>query len=279
MGGRRERDGFTPKISLGQNFILDPALQDALVADAQVGPESQVLEIGAGSGTLTRALAQRARRVLALEIDGRLESVLRENLADTPNVELVMADAMETDLGALCRERLPGPFQVVANLPYYITTPLLTRLLFLDPRPASISVMVQKEVGEKMMAPPGGKAYGPLAVFCAHAAQVTRKRLVPASAFSPPPQVDSAFMHLALYPDQTPEDGKERLFRRVVRGCFAMRRKTVANNLQSAFQLSRPEALSCLEGAGIAPTARAESLPLSAFAALTQELTKKNLAQ
>ena len=195
---RHARNGeFHHKHSLGQNFIEDEALLEQLAELSMVTPEDSVLEIGPGFGALTRPLSARCRRIISLEIDDTLLPILRVALEKCENAEVVLGDVMKTDLAALVREKLgDGPLRVAANLPYYITTDVLTKLLTELPQARSIAVMIQKEVGDKLLSQPGEDGYGPLAILCQYLCEVRRALDVPAACFTPPPKVDSSFMVL-----------------------------------------------------------------------------------
>lgn len=272
---RHARSGeFHHKHSLGQNFIEDEALLERLAELSLVAPEDCVLEIGPGFGALTRPLAARCKQIVSLEIDRTLLPILRVTLEKCANAEVVCGDVMRTDLAALAFEKFgESPLRVAANLPYYITTDVLGKLLFELPQAKSIAVMVQKEVGDKLLSRPGEDGYGPLAIFCQYLCDVRRALDVPAACFTPPPKVDSSFM--VLERRQTPlcPVRDEALFTRLIRGAFVMRRKTLVNNLMSAFSLSRDAAVSCVQRAGIAPQARAEALSIGEFAVLCDVLS------
>lgn len=264
---------FHHKHSLGQNFIEDEALLEQLAELSLVTPEDNVLEIGPGFGALTRPLAARCRRIVSLEIDGTLLPILRVTLERCDNAEVVQGDVMKTDLSTLVREKLgDGPLRVAANLPYYITTDVLTKLLTELPQARSIAVMIQKEVGDKLLSRPGEDGYGPLAILCQYLCEVRRALDVPAACFTPPPKVDSSFMVLERRETPLCAVADEALFMKLVRGAFVMRRKTLVNNLMSAFALSREEATSCLERAQLPAQVRAEALSIEELARLSGEI-------
>ena len=272
---RHARSGeFHHKHSLGQNFIEDEALLEQLAELSLVTPEDNVLEIGPGFGTLTRPLAAQCRRIVSLEIDGTLLPILRVTLERCDNAEVVQGDVMKTDLSALVREKLGnGPLRVAANLPYYITTDVLTKLLYELPQARSIAVMIQKEVGDKLLSQPGEDGYGPLAILCQYLCEVRRALDVPAACFTPPPKVDSSFMVLERRETPLCAVADEALFMKLVRGAFVMRRKTLVNNLMSAFSLSREEATGCLERAQLPVQVRAEALSIEELARLSGEIS------
>lgn len=269
-GKKNAGQGFHHKHSLGQNFIEDEALLGQLAELSLVTAQDCVLEIGPGFGALTRPLAARAARVLSLEIDETLLPILRVTLEHCPNARVVQGDVMRTDLAALVHAELGegAPLRVAANLPYYITTDVLLKLLRELPQALSYAVMVQKEVGDKLLSGPGDEGYGPLPILCQYTCEVRRALDVPAACFTPPPKVDSSFMVLKRRqaPLFAPQD--EALFLRLVRAAFAMRRKTLLNNLTAGLSLSREQAARAIEGAGLRAGARAEELSIRELCAL-----------
>ena len=272
---RHARNGeFHHKHSLGQNFIEDEALLEQLAELSLVTPEDSVLEIGPGFGALTKPLSARCRRIISLEIDDTLLPILRVALEKCENAEVVLGDVMKTDLAALVREKLgDGPLRVAANLPYYITTDVLTKLLTELPQARSIAVMIQKEVGDKLLSQPGEDGYGSLAILCQYLCEVRRALDVPAACFTPPPKVDSSFMVLERREAPLCSVHDEALFMKLIRGAFVMRRKTLVNNLMSAFSLSREEASACIDRAGLPAQVRAEALSIEEFARLCNEIS------
>lgn len=262
-----ERNGFRFTHSLGQNFILDDQLVSRIVDAAGVSPGDRVLEIGAGAGVMTRALAERGAKVLALEIDRALEPVLREVL-DGCDAVVEFADALKCDLAALAARAFGGaPFDVVANLPYYITADVVLLLVRSRLPVRRMTVMVQKEAAERIMASPGQKNWGALAATVQHFGAPSVLLRVPPEAFTPRPHVESALLRVDMYPErQTPE--AEALFLKAVAAAFAMRRKTLANNLMSAFSLPRDRAEALVAALGLDSRVRGEALTLSQLAAL-----------
>ncbi len=263
---------FEYKISLGQNFLFDQALLRRLVDASAVGPEDRVLEIGAGRGDLTQALAGRVQHVTAVEIDERLIPILHERFADMPQVSIVQGDIMDLDLAALMGAATP--FHVVANLPYYLTTPILTLLLKTGLPIRSISVMVQLEAAQRLTAKAGSSDYGPLAVLAAYRGEVRAAVHVPARMFTPPPKVDSVFITLPYHRERSPRPRDEEMFFRLLNVAFAMRRKTLVNNLMPAFSLSREAAAHMVTSLGLPATVRGERLSLHEFIALSDALTQ-----
>lgn len=278
MNGHRERHGHAvhAKKSLGQNYLTDEALLEALCADAGVEADDCVLEIGPGMGALTRPLARVAKRVVAVEIDGTLISYLQGVFAGQENVRIVHADILRVDVAKLIGEEFGegARVRVAANLPYYITSDIL-RLLLMQRLPMrSLAVMVQKEVGEKMRAQVGEAGWGPLAILCQYRAQVWEARRIPSACFTPRPKVDSSFMRLDLRGEPLVSPKDEALFFKVVRAAFAMRRKTLVNNLQGAFALTREQAVAAVEDAGLDARVRGEALSMQELCAVADVLAQ-----
>lgn len=277
MKRRKPHSGeFHHKHSLGQNFIEDEALLEQLADYAQVTKEDCVLEIGPGFGALTKPLARRASQVVSLEIDQTLFPILNVALEHYDNAHVVHGDVMKTDLAALVRESFGEAcsLRVAANLPYYITTDVLTKLLLTLPQAKSIAVMIQKEVGDKLLSQPGEEGYGPLAILCQYFCEVQRAVDVPAACFTPPPKVDSSFMLLTRYAEKPCEAGDEALLLRLIRGAFAMRRKTLVNNLVACFPIDRGQAAAAIEAAGLDAQCRAETLSIAQLCRLCDEIAK-----
>lgn len=271
----KKHGSFHQKHSLGQNFIEDEALLEQLADLSLVTGEDDVLEIGPGFGALTKPLAERAKQVVSLEIDRTLIPILNVTLEKYVNTRVICGDVMRTDLPALVTEVFGAEcssLRIAANLPYYITTDVLTKLMRELPQAKSIAVMIQKEVGDKLLSGPGDDGYGPLAVMCQYHYRVTRALDVPAACFNPPPKVDSSFMVLERLEKPCVDAGDEAVFARLVRNAFAMRRKTLLNNLVSGFSLNREQAAACLDAAGLSAQARAEELSLEDFAGLARQL-------
>ncbi|MBQ7656985.1 MAG: ribosomal RNA small subunit methyltransferase A [Clostridia bacterium] len=266
-----KKEAFHPKRSLGQNFLTDDALFEQLVDLSGVGKDDAVLEIGAGAGGMTKALSARCRQVVAIEVDETLLPILRVSLERCKNVQLVHGDVLRLNLPELTAPL--GPFHIVANIPYYLTTELMTLLLTSAMPIQSISVMVQKEAAERMVAQPGEDGYGMLAVRAQYfyAPQIALD--VPACMFTPPPKVDSAFVVMPRREKPPVEVSDEALFFKVAAAAFAMRRKTMENNLIASFRVPREQAQSWLSQCGIPSGARGETLSLKDFAALSGVLT------
>ncbi len=259
--------------NLGQNFIYDEELLEALVRDAGVAKDEDVLEIGPGAGSLTKPLCRAAHRVLSLELDERLIPLLNAFMAGQDNFTLVQGDAMTADLRAVTGD-LRTPFAVVANIPYYITTPLITRLLSSDLPLSRLALMVQKEVAGKILSRPGGEGWGPLAVRCQYFCEPYLAREVPAACFTPAPKVDSAFVVMPVRKEPAVRVRDEKAFFRIVTAAFALRRKTMANGLTASLHLEREEARALMEKAGLDPKVRGEELTIAQLGALADAWTE-----
>lgn len=266
---------FYHKHSLGQNFIEDENLLEQLAGLSLVGEEDCVLEVGPGFGALTKPLAARAKQIVSLEIDTTLLPILTVALEHFDNARVIQGDVMKTDLSALVREVFPEDcsLRIAANLPYYITTDVLMKFLRELPQARSIAVMIQKEVGDKLLSQPREDGYGPLAILCQYYCDVQRALDVPAACFTPPPKVDSSFMVLVRREAPLYDVADEAVFLRLVKGAFAMRRKTLVNNLVSAFPFDRTEATRLIEAAGLSAQARAEELSIESFCELSNCIT------
>ncbi len=249
-------------VRLGQNFLADPNLLDAIVRDAALAPADVVLEVGAGEGVLTARLAAAAARVHAVEIDRRLEPALAP-LAALPNVDLHWGDAMKLDLAAFA----PAPTAMVANLPYSVATPLILRTIELLPSLATWTVMVQREIADRLRAAPGSRTYGSPSVLAQLACEVELARRVDPAVFKPRPRVDSAILRLRrIAPAADPA------LSRLVRAAFAHRRKSLARSLEHRRAGSLAPARAALAELGLAEDSRAEALSPGQFAALSAKL-------
>ena len=263
------------KQSLGQNFLYDEALLASLAAEAGVTKDEDVLEIGPGCGSLTKHLCENANRVLAVELDERLIPLLRAFLDQYKNLTVVQGDVMALNLPEVTKD-LKRPFAVVANIPYYITTPLI-KLLLTDGLPVSrLALMVQREVADKILAEPGDEAWGPLSILCRFLCEPRLALEVPAEMFTPPPKVDSAFVVLPLRDKPAVEVKDREMFFRVANAAFALRRKTMVNNLCASFRMDREEALRVMAEAGLDEKIRGEKLTLAELAAIADAITNNS---
>ena len=268
-----ERHGFRNTHSLGQNFILDDALIARLLDAARIGPDDNVLEIGPGAGVMTAQLAARAKRVLAVEIDRSLEPVLADVLEGTQNVRVLFRDFMKADLAALVGEAFGGePYRVAANLPYYITADILLRLTTAPTPPESICVMVQKEAAERLMSAPNTKSWCALAATVQYYGRPEALLELPPEVFNPPPHVSSRFLRIAKHAEKPVRPRDEGTFLRLINAAFAMRRKTLANNLKASFGLTMDEACAALEAAGVDARVRGEALTLEELARVADRI-------
>lgn len=272
--GLLERHGFRFSRSMGQNFLIDPSIPAAIAEASGADEGCGVLEIGPGIGPLTAELAKRAGKVVSIELDRALLPVLAETVGDLPNVEIVPGDALRLDLERLIAEKFQGLTPMVcANLPYNITTPVLTALLE-SQQFSAITVMIQREVAKRICAQPGTSDYGAFSLYCQYHAQCELLFEVPPDCFIPAPKVTSAVIQLT--PTQQPPVAvsDEGFLFRVVRAAFSMRRKTLANGLANGFsgQLTKGEITELIQSCGFAPTVRGEQLGLAEFAQLADAI-------
>lgn len=274
--GLCERHGFSLSKSFGQNFIVNPGVCPKIVEASGIDGTFGVIEIGPGIGVLTKEIAKRAKKVVAIEVDERLPAILDETLAECPNVRLVMGDVLKTDLAALIREEFPGlRVAVCANLPYYITSPILMRLLEEKLPIQNITVMVQKEAAQRLCAAPGTRQAGAISYAVAYYAQPKLLFSVQPGSFYPAPTVTSAVIRLDVRP-QPPvalPAGQERAYFALIRAAFSQRRKTAANAIANGLQLPKAQVLQALEAAGLDPRVRPEQLTLQHYAALAQAMS------
>lgn len=260
------------KQGLGQNFIYDEDLLASLVAAAGVTKEDDVLEVGPGAGSMTKHLCRAAHHVLSVELDERLIPLLQGFMADFDNFTLVHGDVMTVNLPEITTS-LRKPLSVVANIPYYITTPLMTMLLESPLEIRQMALMVQKEVADKVLAQPGDEAWGPLALRCQYYCEPYLAMDVPAACFTPVPKVDSAFIVLPKREKPRVSVRSEADFFRVAQAGFALRRKTMTNGLCAAFHMDRADAVSLMQSAGLDERVRGEKLGFDELARLADAYT------
>lgn len=271
------RHGLTFKKSLGQNFLIDPNILRKIVSQAGLTKQSAAIEIGPGIGALTEHLARDAGKVLAFEIDQRLLPVLEDTLSPYDNVKVIHSDILKADVERAIREELAGfdDIMVVANLPYYVTTPIILKLLLEKLPIRGLVVMLQKEVAERITAKPGTKAYGSLSIAIQYYTQAEFAMTVPKAVFMPQPNVDSAVIRMIKRTEPIVNVIDEDFFFTVTRGSFVQRRKTILNNLQSALpdgKAKKELILEALEQAGIDPARRGETLSIKEFGLLADKL-------
>ena len=270
-----QKHGFMFQKKFGQNFLIDTRVLEKIVAAAGVTKDDCVLEIGPGIGTLTQYLAEAAGHVIAVEIDRNLIPILEETLAEHENVTVVNQDILKTDIKGLADDYHGGrPLKVVANLPYYITTPIVMSLLEGEDLVDSITVMVQKEVAERMMEGPGSKEYGALSLAVQYYARPEIVANVPPNCFIPRPNVGSAVIRLTKHETPTVQVKDPKKMFQLIRASFNQRRKTLPNGIGNAPELpyTREQAAAALEKMGLSPAVRGEALSLSQFAELADLL-------
>ncbi len=273
-----QRHQFHTQKRYGQNFLIDGSVLDRIIRAAQIGPKDCVLEIGPGIGTMTQYLAEQAREVVAVEIDRNLIPILQETLADYSNVTVINEDILKVDIGRIAQERNGGrPIKVVANLPYYITTPIIMGLFESHVPLDSITVMVQREVADRMQAGPGTKDYGALSLAVQYYAEPKIVANVPPNCFLPRPGVGSAVVRLTRHagpPVQAEDEG--RLFA-LIRAAFNQRRKTLCNAVGNVPELgiSKEQITEALERMGLPATVRGEALTLEQFAELERHCPER----
>lgn len=275
--------GFSFQKKFGQNFLIDANILEKIIASAEITKEDCVIEIGPGIGTMTQYLAENAREVVAVEIDKNLIPILEETLKEYENVSILNEDILKVDLNRLVKEKNDGrPIKVVANLPYYITTPIIMGLFESQVPLSSITIMVQKEVADRMQVGPGTKDYGALSLAVQYYAKPEIMLNVPPACFMPRPNVGSAVIRLTRFEEPPVKAQDERKMFSIIRAAFNQRRKTLANALTNGLaytneegrviHVSRKEVCETLEKMGLSQTIRGEALSLEQFARLSDLL-------
>ncbi|SNU04941.1 16S rRNA (adenine1518-N6/adenine1519-N6)-dimethyltransferase [Lachnospiraceae bacterium] len=267
-----QENNFTFRKNYGQNFLIDSHVIDKIIAAAEIDKDTEVLEIGPGIGTLTQYLAEVAKTVKAVEIDDKLIPILEKTLSEYDNVEIIHGDILKQDIAAMFDGR---PFKIVANLPYYITTPIIMNLLESHVPAESITVMIQKEVAERMQAAPGSKDYGALSLAVQYYSEPYLAANVPPNCFMPRPNVGSAVIRLKRRVEPPVDVKDEKLMFSMIRAAFNQRRKTLANAIKNfeGLSFSREEIEEALGRLGIDGRIRGEALELRQFAELANEFT------
>ena len=272
---------FNFQKKFGQNFLIDTHVLDKIIRAAEITKDDFVLEIGPGIGTMTQYLAQAAREVVAVEIDKALIPILQDTLSGFPNAEVIQDDILKVDIAELAAERNGGrPIKVVANLPYYITTPIIMRLFEHDVPFALVTVMVQKEVAERMQAGPGSKDYGALSLAVQYYADPYIVANVPPNCFMPRPNVGSAVIRLTRHKVPPVQVEDEKLMFQMIRASFNQRRKTLVNGLNHSpeMTLTKEQITKAVEGLGKGAGVRGEALTLEEFAKLSNTIYQMKLS-
>jgi 16S rRNA (adenine1518-N6/adenine1519-N6)-dimethyltransferase len=268
------RHGFHFSKSMGQNFLIDPSIPPAIAEASGADRSSGVLEIGPGVGPLTAELSRRAGKVVAVELDRSLLPVLAETLADCPNVEVISGDVMKLDLGALVREKFGGLSPIVcSNLPYNITTPVLTRLAK-TPRFQSVTVLIQREVARRVCAAPGDADCGAFSLIFQYFMEASLLFDVPPGCFFPAPKVTSSVIRCVRRENPAVRVEDEDFFFRILRGAFSLRRKTLVNSLSSLPGFDKPSVSQAVKACGLPPDIRGERLSLQNFSELSSFLLR-----
>lgn len=272
-----QKYNFNFQKKFGQNFLIDTRVLEEIIDAAEITKDDFVLEIGPGIGTMTQYLCEAAREVVAVEIDTNLIPILKDTLSAYDNVEVLNQDILKVDIASLAKERNNDrPIKVVANLPYYITTPIIMGLFESRVPIDSITIMVQKEVADRMQEGPGSKEYGALSLAVQYYAKPEIVVNVPPSCFMPQPKVGSAVIRLTRHEQSPVEVEDEKLMFQVIRASFNQRRKTLANGLNNfgSFGLSKEEIQSCIEELGVPVNIRGEALSLEQFAELANIINR-----
>lgn len=271
------KHGFTFKKSLGQNFLTEPNILRKIVDTAGIDQDTNVIEVGPGIGALTEQLAKQAKQVVAFEIDDRLIPVLADTMLPYPNVKVIHQDVLQADLATTISTAFDQdlPLKVVANLPYYITTPIMMHFLESNVPVQEMVVMMQKEVADRISAEPGTKAYGSLSIAVQYYMEAKLAFIVPKTVFVPQPNVDSAILKLTRRETPAVAVTDEKEFFKLTKSAFQLRRKTLWNNLQNTYgkdEDTKAWLRNSLEASGIDPTRRGETLSLAEFARLSNEM-------
>lgn len=268
-----EKHGFNFSKALGQNFLINPSVCPRMAENSLADENTGVIEIGAGIGVLTAELAKIAKKVVCVELDTRLLPILDETLADFDNIEIVNADVMKTDLKALIEEKFQGMDVVVcANLPYYITSPVITMLLESRLPIKAVTVMIQKEAADRLCTPVGSRDSGAITVCTNYYAEVKQLFNVSRGSFMPAPNVDSTVIRLDIREEPAVKVSDEKKFFKMVKAAFAQRRKTALNSISSGMSLSKTQVAEALRASGLEENVRAEKLTMDELALLCENL-------
>ena len=267
------RHGFHFSKALGQNFIVNPSVCPRMAEESGIDESCGVIEIGAGIGVLTAELAKRAKKVVVIEIDTKLLPILDETLKDFDNIEIINQDVLKTDLAALIKEKFDGmPVYVCANLPYYITSPVIMTLLESRLPIEAVTVMVQKEAAQRLCAPVGSRLSGAVTVAVDYYAEAQKLFDVSAGSFMPAPKVDSCVIRMDIRKEPEIEISDEKLFFRMVHAAFGQRRKTAANSISAGSGIPKDIVIKAIEECGFEPSVRAEGLNMAELADLCEKI-------
>ncbi|HOG63492.1 MAG TPA: 16S rRNA (adenine(1518)-N(6)/adenine(1519)-N(6))-dimethyltransferase RsmA [Sedimentibacter sp.] len=270
-----DRYGFKFSKSLGQNFLIDGNIIKRIVEIAGLDEKSGVLEIGPGFGTLTQLLCKKANKVIAIEVDKSLTEVHKGTL-DYPNLKIIYDDFLKVDVNKLIEEEFKGlDVKIVANLPYYITTPIIMKILEEKYKVSKIVVMVQKEMAQRLNSKPGTKNYGAITLAVQYRADTNIAMIVPNSVFMPKPKVDSAVIEFKILPKPRIDVCDEKMLFKVIKASFAQRRKTILNGLSNSLNFSKDIINESLVSAGMNPGIRGEKLTLEEFGRISDEISKR----
>ncbi len=272
--GIKDKYGFKLSKSLGQNFLTDKHIIDKIIDATDITEEDLVIEIGPGIGVLTYEAAQQAKKVIAVEIDKNLIPILQDTLGEFDNVEIINQDVLKTDLNQIIKDTGCRKAKIIGNLPYYITTPIIMGILEKNTQADSITIMMQKEVADRIKAGPGSKTYGALSVAVQYYCQVETVAIVPKEVFFPAPKVDSAVLRLDIRKEKPVELIDETMFFKCIRAGFGQRRKTLSNSLMGIGEVTKEQIKDCLGRLGIDEKRRAETLSLEEFAQIANYFSK-----
>lgn len=277
----KERHNFQLSKSLGQNFITDKSVIERIVEGSDVTEEDLVIEIGPGIGVLTAEAAETAAKVVAIEIDKKLIPILGETLADYDNIRVINQDILKTDINEIIREEresgsFTGGVKIMGNLPYYITTPIIMGILEKGVGADSITIMMQKEVADRIKSSPGGKIYGAISVAVQYYCEVEQVASVPKEVFVPRPKVDSAVLKLTIRKERPVDLIDEKSFFACIKAGFGQRRKTLLNSLTGVNGLGKEDIKKVLENAGVDVARRAETLDITEFAAIANGVAERS---
>lgn len=277
----KERHNFQLSKSLGQNFITDKSVIERIVEGSDVTEKDLVIEIGPGIGVLTAEAAETAAKVVAIEIDKKLIPILGETLADYDNIRVINQDILKTDINEIIREEresgsFTGGVKIMGNLPYYITTPIIMGILEKGVEADSITIMMQKEVADRIKSSPGGKIYGAISVAVQYYCEVEQVASVPKEVFVPRPKVDSAVLKLTIRKERPVDLIDEKSFFACIKAGFGQRRKTLLNSLTGVNGLGKEDIKEVLENAGVDAARRAETLDITEFAAIANGVAERS---